>query len=324
MARSGPWSRRSLLAAAGAACAAAPLRLGAQAPLRLIVGTIPSDAGIGPVIAQRGGFYQRNGLDVDVQFMNSGAAMTAALIGGSLQIGGTPIMSLILAHAKGLTFQIVGPGNLYVSTKPSELLVVRKDSSIRNGADLNGKVVAAPALGDFFSITMRAWVDQNGGDSSTLREVELPTAATPAAIAAGRVDAAVLNEPTLSQTLNAGLTRVLGKPYDAIAPRFPIACNFAEADFINANRDAIVRFYRAMVQANRFGNAHPEQTAVWLAEVSHVDAATIDRGHREVLAEGIDVAAVQRVIDAAARYKAIDHTFDARELISPVVLGLKA
>jgi NitT/TauT family transport system substrate-binding protein len=178
-------------------------------------------------------------------------------------------------------------------------------------------------LGDFFSITMRAWVDQNGGDSSTLREIELPTAGTPAALAAGRIDAAVLNEPVLSQSLNDGLTRVLGKPYDAIAPRFPIACNFALTDFINANRDAIQRFYHAMLQGNVFGNAHPDQTAPWLADVSKVDVAKINRGHREVLAEGIDVALVQRVIDAAARYKAIDRSFDARDLISPAVLNLK-
>lgn len=323
MALSERWSRGSLLAGAGAAWVAAPLRLSAQSLTHLSVGTVPTDAGIGPVIAQRGGFYQRNGLDVDVQFMNSGAAMSAAMIGGSLQIGGAPIMSLILSHVKGLTFQIVGPGNMYVSTKPSELLVVRKDSPIRNAADLKGKIVAAPALGDFFSITMRAWVDQNGGDSSSLREVELPTAGTPAAIAAGRIDAAVLPEPVLSQTLNSGLTRVLGKPYDAIAPRFPIACNFALPEFINANRDVIQRFYRAMVAANAFGNAHPDQTAPWLADVTKVDAATILHGHREVLADGIDVALVQRVIDAAARYKAIDHGFDAHDLISPVVLNLK-
>lgn len=316
-------TRRSILAGAGAACAAVPLRAAAQSLTRLSVGTIPSDAGLGPTIALRGGFYRRNGLDVDVVFMNSGAAMSAAMVGGSLQIGGAPIMSLILSHIKGLPFQIVGPGNMYLSTKPSELLVVRKDSPIRSGADLNGKVVASPALGDFFSITMHAWVDQNGGDSKTLREIELPTSGTPAALVAGRIDAAVLNEPVLSQTLNDGLTRVLGKPYDAIAPRFPIACNFAMTDFINANRDAIQRFYRAMVQGNVFGNAHPDQTAPWLADITKVDVAKINHGHREVLAETLDVSAVQLVIDAAARYKAIDHTFDARDLISPVVLNLK-
>jgi NitT/TauT family transport system substrate-binding protein len=288
------------------------------------VGTVPTDAGIGPVIAQRGGFYRRFGLDVDVVFMNSGSAMSAAMIGGSLQVGGTTLMSLIASHIKGIPFQIIGPGNIYVSAKPSELLVVRKDSTIRNGADLSGKTVASPALGDLFSIAMHAWVDQNGGDSKTLREIELPTAATPAALDAGRIDAAVLPEPLLSQTLNAGATRVLGKPYDAIGTRFPIAANFALPDFVNANRDAVQRFYRAMVQANAFGNAHPDQTAPWLAEITKIDVATINRGHREVLADrGVVVSEVQRVIDAAARYKAIDRAFDARDLISPAVLNLK-
>jgi hypothetical protein len=40
--------------------------------------------------------------------------------------------------------------------------------------------------------------------------------------------------------------------------------------------------------------------------------------------EAIVVPNLQRVIDAAAKYKAIDHAFDARELISPYVLNIKA
>lgn len=310
-----------------ATCASMPFRVDAQSsnqPLvHLSVGTVPTDAGIGPVIAQRGGFYRRNGLDVDIVFMTSGSAMGAAMIGGSLQIGGTTIMSLIVAHAKGLPFQIIGPGNMYVSAKPSELLVVRKDSQIHSGSDLNGKTIGVPALGDLFSIATHAWTDQNSGDSRTLHEIELPTAAAPAALEAGRIDAAVLPEPVLSQALNSGLARILGKPYDAIAPLFPIAANFALPDFISANQDAIRHFYRAMVEAAAFGNAHPAQTAPWLAEITKVDAASINRGHREILSEGLIVSQVQRIIDAAARYKAIDRAFDARDLISPVVLNLK-
>jgi NitT/TauT family transport system substrate-binding protein len=256
--------------------------------------------------------------------MNSGSAMAAAIVGGALDIGGTTVMGLIAAHLKGVPFQIIAPASLYVSDKPSELLVVRKDAPIHTAADLNGKTIASPALRDLFSIATYAWVDQNGGDSRTLHEIELPTAATPAALQAGHIDAAVLSEPLLSQTVNAGLTRILGKPYDAIAPHFLIAAFFAQVDFINANKDAIQRFSRAMDQGNAFANAHPDQTAPWVAEVTKVDVATVNRGHRELFDETLIVANLQRVIDAAARYKAIDHAFDARELISPVVLNMKA
>lgn len=317
-------SRHGFLAGTGAALAWVPARLAAQALQHLTVGTAPIDAGMSAIIAEKAGFYQRNGLDVDVQVMNSGAAASAAVVGGALNIGGTSVMGLITAHLKGVPFQIVAPTSLYVSERPSELLVVRNDSAIHTAADLNGKTFASPALRDLFSIATMAWVDQNGGDAKTLHEIELPPAATPAALEAGRIDAAVLAEPLLSQTVNAGTARVLGKPYDAIGKRFMIACQFAMADFVNANRDAIQRFARATLQANAFGDAHPDQTAPWLAELTHVDVATINRGHRELFDDTLVPANLQRVIDAAARYKAIDHAFDAHDLISPVVLGVKA
>jgi ABC-type nitrate/sulfonate/bicarbonate transport system substrate-binding protein len=95
-------------------------------------------------------------------------------------------------------------------------------------------------------------------------------------------------------------------------------------DFINANRDAIQRFSRSIDQANAFANAHPDQTAPWVAEITKVDAATIMRGNRELFDETLIVGNLQRVIDAAARYKAIDHAFDAHDMISPVVLNLRA
>lgn len=317
-------SRGSFLGAATALCAAPPLRAGAQTPAHVVVGTAPIDAGIPPIVAQKAGIFKRNGLDVDVQVMNSGAAATAAVVGGALQATGTSVMGLITAHVRGLPFQIIAPASLYVSDQPSELLVVRKDSPIRTGADMNGKTIASPALRDLFSVTIHAWVDLNGGDSRTLHDIELPPAATPAALAAGRIDAAILNEPTLSQALNSGLARVLGKPYDAIAPRFMIAAVFAQADYINANKDIVVRLARSLLQANAFANEHPDLTAPWLAELTKVDVATIMHGHREQFDEALVPANLQKVIDAAARYKAIDRAFDARELISPVVAGVKA
>lgn len=324
MTASTPQSRRFFLSAAAAACLARPEGASAQALAHFSIGTAPIDAGSPPLVGQRTGIFRRNGLDVDVQVMNSGAAVSAAIVGGALNFGGSSVMGLITAHLRGVPFQIIAPASIYVSDKPSELLVVRKDSPISKASDLNGKTVASPALRDLFSIATHAWVDQNGGDSGTLHDIELPPSATPAALTAGRIDAAILNEPTLSQTLNAGTTRVLGKAYDAIAPHFLIAAEFGMTDFINANREAVQRLCRAFLQTNAFCNAHPDQTAPFVAELTKVDVATINRGHREMFDEAIVVPNLQRVIDAAARYKAIDHAFDARELFSPHVLSVKA
>jgi NitT/TauT family transport system substrate-binding protein len=304
--------------------AVAPLHADAQALPHLSVGTVPTDAGMPPVFAQRAGYFRRNGVDVDVQFMNSGSAMASAVAGGALNIGGTSVMGLITAHLKGVPFQIIAPATVYVSARAPEKLVVRKDSPIHTAADLNGKTIGSPSLSDLYAISTNAWVDQNGGDSKTLHQIEVPSASAPAMLDAGRIDAAVLPEPLLSQTVNAGTTRVLGKPYDAIGLHFLVAGFFAMPDFINLNIDAIRRFSRSIDAANAFANKHPDRTAPWVADITKVDVATILRGNRELFDETLIVPNLQRVIDAAARYKAIDHAFDAHDMISPVVLGLKA
>lgn len=314
-------SRRTFLAAAGALGAAAPVGLRAQALTHLVLGTAPTDSGMPPVIAQRTGIYRRNGLDVDVQFMGSGASLVAAVIGGTLQIGTSSTIGLVTAHAKGIPLQIVAPTSIYLSEKPGELLLVRKDSPIHTAADLSGKTIASPALGDLISTATFAWIDQNGGDAKTVHQVELPSAATPAALAAGRIDAAAMNEPRLSEAIQSGNFRALGKPYDAIAPRFLIACFVILADFGNTHVDAVRRFARSQHETNVFANAHQDQTALWLADIAKLDPAAIQRGGRAYFAETLAVSDVQHVIDAAARFKLIDHAFDAREMISPVVLN---
>ena len=52
--------------------------------------------------------------------------------------------------------------------------IVRKDSPIKTGRDLNGKTFAVPALMDLNQIAAMAWIDQTGGDSRTVKIVEIP------------------------------------------------------------------------------------------------------------------------------------------------------
>jgi NitT/TauT family transport system substrate-binding protein len=316
-------ARRTFLAAAAASCVATPAALRAQTTAHLLLGTAPTDSGMPPVIAQKTGIYRRNGLDVDVQFMGSGAALVAAVVGGTLQIGTTSTIGIVTAHTKGIPLQVIAPTAIYLSEKPGELILVRKETSIRSGADLNGRTIASPALGDLISTSTLAWIDQTGGDSKTVHQIELPSAATPAALAAGRIDAAAMNEPRLSEAMQSGNFRAIGKPYDAIAPRFLIACFVVLADYATTHVDTIQRFARAHHETNLFANAHQDQTAVWLSEVAKLDPEAIKRGRRANFADTLAVTDLQRVVDAAARFRLIEHPFDAKELISPAVLNLR-
>ncbi|MGA2394875.1 MAG: ABC transporter substrate-binding protein [Candidatus Lustribacter sp.] len=314
--------RSPFLAGIAASATALPRAAWAQA-LQLTVANAPIDSGMTPVVAERAGFYRKYGLDVQLVTMSSGAAVSAAVVGGSLQIGSSSLPGVIAAHTKGVPFQLVTPASVYISDHPSDVLLVRADGPIRRAADLNGKTIASPALHDLLSTTTLAWIDQNGGDSKTVHQIELPPSATPAALQAGRIDAAGVSEPRVSELVASGVGRVLGKPYDVIAPSFLISGFFALPDVIAANRDAIVRLARAHHDANVFANAHHDQTAVWLSEAANVELSAVQHAQRAFFADRLDPAMIQPVIDASAKFGLIDKSFSARDIISPVVATLK-
>jgi NitT/TauT family transport system substrate-binding protein len=311
-------SRAQFLAGAGAVAATSPIAALGQTA-RISVGSSAIDASMPLIVAQRQGFFTKRGLDVDV-VINSGAANAAAVAGGSLQFAAANLVTLFKAHLNGVAFQIVAPTSVYSSDNPTQVLLVRADSGFKSAADLNGKTISVTTIGDLLSVSTLAWIDQNGGSSSTVKLVELPPPAQAAALDSGRVQAAALAEPFLSSALSGGTLRIFGKIFDAIGPRFLEAAYFGMPDYINANRDTVRKFASAILEGSVFANAHQDRTLPYLVEVAKIDPAVAKRSRRELFAETLDPAIIQSEIDALVRLKILDRSFNAKEMISPAVL----
>jgi NitT/TauT family transport system substrate-binding protein len=147
---------------------------GAQAPLTVVHVASGMDDNAAPVLyAQRTGMFRRAGLDVQLEKMNSGAAVSAAVAGGSIDIGKSSLAGLLAAHQKGLPFTLVAPAGLYVSDRPYAALVVPLASALHGAADFDGKTIAVAGLRDIVVIATDAWIDQHGGNSASLKYIEL-------------------------------------------------------------------------------------------------------------------------------------------------------
>ena len=315
-------SRRVAVSALGGVLLSHVSPAGAQSTVTINIGATLSDDTTAHLYAVDAGLYRRAGLNVVLQPLASGAAIAAAVVGGSLQIGDSSLLGIVTAHTRGIPFQYVVPGHIYRHEAPTELLIVRKDSPIQTARDMNGKTLGVTAVKDLLSTVALAWIDTNGGDSKTVKQIEFPMAAMGEAFKAGRVDAANLIEPILSQLLGSGDYRVLGDANNAVADRYLASAYVTTAGYATANPGIIQRYARVMREANQFANAHPDMTAPLLSAWTHVDAATIVRGKRFFFAETLLPADIQPVIDTAAKYKLIEKSFDAREIISPLVLNL--
>lgn len=265
--------------------------------------------------AQDSGMFKRAGLNVQITRSNSGAAVSAAVAGGSIDIGKTSLMSLITAHLRGLPFVIVAPAGIYSADHPDVSMLVAKESPIQGARDLEGTTIGVPALSDLFTIVNAAFIDAAGGSWKSVHYLELPSASSADAIVAHRVDAATLAEPMLTEALTDGQLRSIGHPPSALAKRFIRAVWFTTRDFATKNAAIVAAFRRTAEQAGTYINVHPEALTASLAAFTGMDQQLVNRIVRGLSATHLDVDLLQPTIEAAYKYAAIPARFDAKELL---------
>jgi len=311
--------RRLLTAFAGALFLLSGSALAQNVMTIRVVGT-PNDGYKAIYYGVRAGIFQKYGLDVQPTMLNSGSAAVAALIGGAADLAYTSITAVIRAHDHGVPVQIIAPSSLYTSERPISSLLVLKDSPLHSGRDLNGKTVGSLALGDTYAISVLAWIDQTGGDSHTVKVVEIPVTAAIAALETGRVAATMVNEPNTTQALATGKVRTLAHPVDAIAKRFESGAFAVMAPAVTQNEAGWKRFAAAMHESQLYTNAHLPETVDLVASYTGIAPEDVARSVRFVDPEYVEARNLQPVIDVFAKYGITDRAFSARELISPAAL----
>lgn len=267
-----------------------------KTPLRVGAGNIESHAEA--YYARANGFFVQNGLDVDVQSLRNGAAIAAAVTGGDLQIGISSILQLAEARGRGIPLIVIAPGALHDGRiAHTTNLVVGPNSPITKASELNGKVVAVSTLNGLDQIIVDALVDKNGGNSSTLKFVEIPPAAAADAVLLGRVAAAQLAEPELSAA--GDRVRRLGDGEDAIAPRFVTSGWFTTIDWLANNKDVARRFATSIFAAGAWAMQNSEKAG----EVLQKTLGFADKRATQTYATSRDIRELSPLLTTAVKYK---------------------
>jgi len=310
--------RRDFIAAAAAVAASCGTRIATAepAPASLRMASNAADD-VTPVLwGIHTGAFTKAGLNVSITRMNSGASVTAAVIGGALEIGKSSVMPLITAHSHNLPIAIVAPGELWVSAAPITGLITAKTSPIATAKDLNGKTIATAALKDLSWLGTHAWLDQHGGDSQSVKFVEVPPSAMAEALVEGRADAATITNPNYAAALSTGKVKVIGYPSDGIAKHYLLTAWFATNDYIAKNAATIARFAQIVEQSAAYTNGHSNETIPMIADFSGIDPAALAHMVRGLCGTRLEPRDIQPVIDAAAKYQIIDRRFDAQEMVA--------
>lgn len=302
------------------ALAGRPAPLAAQPLPVLRIALIPGDISAEAYYAKDLGYFKKAGFDVEFTPITSGAAISAAVASGAVEIGFSNIISLAIAHEKGVPFTLLAPANLHVPTQVTAgILTVLKNGPIKTAKDLNGKIVAVNGLNNISSVSVQAYVDKNGGDWKSIKFIELPFPQMPEAVRTGKVDGASIdaaNEQLLVKP-DSDLRR-LSNVFDAVGSRFSPSSWFTSVAWADAHPAQVRAFIAVMAQAAAWANANHAASAEILSKYTGKTSAEIESVTRAPYGTKITPELVQPSIDAAAKYGLIKASFPATDLISPL------
>src|SRR5215211_1575587 len=106
--------------------------------------TVQDTAGVPSAFLEYGvekGFFKKRKLTVKVKPSQGGATVVPAVVSGSVDVGGSNLVSVLLAQGKGIPLKIVAPGT-FVQTDPKKdfsAILVGENSDIRSPKGLEGK-----------------------------------------------------------------------------------------------------------------------------------------------------------------------------------------
>jgi NitT/TauT family transport system substrate-binding protein len=285
------------------------------APETILVGASSDDVVRPLLYAVDAGLFKKAGLDVQLVKLSNGAAVAAAVAGGSIQLGKGSALTPVQAYAKGIPFIVTANLANYSSDSPNIAMVVQNSAPIHGPKDLVGKTIGMVGLNDSNTLGVYAWLEKAGVDLNSVKFLELGNSAGAAALEANRVDAMMFLDPALSAALTNPNLRVLAYPNDALGRRFSVGTMFGFASWVNAHRDEVARFNRALSTAEAYVATHENETKPLAAAYAGLELAQLQNVRPPTRTTGITTNDLQIVIDAAAKYKFIPKDFNANEMI---------
>jgi len=215
---------------------------------------------VAPVyLGQEQGFFEEQGIELELSAGQGGAAIIPGIVGGSLDVGFTNNLSLVIASATGLPLQVAASG--VDSTGDPALdpfTISTADDSITRPADLAGKRVAVNAVNSIGDAVVKASVEADGGDPSSIQFVELAFPNMTAAMTAGDVDAAWIVEPFVTIGAPQGV-RVLTTPLlDFTDIDVELSTYATSEQFAAENEDVLARFTTAMDQSLEYAQQNTD------------------------------------------------------------------
>ena len=276
---------------------------------------------LGPFwLAQDGGYFKAEGLDVDTVVAASGQASLAKSISGEADIAFSTYPPFFIAKSSGVADMQLVADATSVNPKTNAIVTV-PNSPVKTIFDLAGKKIAITAKNTASDLLTRSVMQDHGVDFSKVKWVLIPLPDIAAALQQGQADAAYLPEPYITQAAKtAGAIPVIDINTGA-SQDFPLTGYGATRKWVQDNPKTLAAFQRAMQKATHEATNDRASIEPLLVRFAKIDEDTAKLLTLPGYGSLLDSRRLQRVPDLLLQLGAIPHPIDANSMIGPQTRG---
>jgi NitT/TauT family transport system substrate-binding protein len=243
------------LLGAGSVAEAAKLRIGAH---RALMGSFE-------IVAHRGGFWKKQGLEYTIANFKQGKLMRNAIIQGNLDTGTTGFSPFSTAISRGARVTAIG---VTANICDTQHIVVPVKSKAKSLKDLKG-VTFANKKGTSTDFAFQTYViPAHGLKSSDFPLLSVRTTERIAAIVSGNAQAALVGDPMLEIAIQAGQIRSLENlcKYDKTR-----MMHVGNPDTLKKHPELYAKYFRGWLMAHKLLKENPDK----YAEIYHKDLVAL-------------------------------------------------
>lgn len=221
--------------------------------------------GFGPFyLAKEKGFFNDEGIDVNITVMEDAAQRKSAMINGSVDGLGDTVDLLVLSRDEGVPS--VSVVQIDESNGADGILTTNNINSVK---DLKGKKIAAQKnfVGESFLLYV---LSKNGMSPNDVEIIDTESGIAGSAFVSGQVDAAVTFEPWLSKAKERKDGKVLLSSADE--PGVIVDTLSINESYLEKNPEKVKKVVRAWFKALDYWKSHPEESNEIMAKYYNVSA----------------------------------------------------
>ena len=287
----------------------------ASKPEKIKIGYIPIADCAQLYVGIEKGFFKQEGIEIELLSLAGGAKILEALATGSLDIGFSNVVSLVLAKNSGLKFIALTGGPIEDSTHKEHAILIRKDSSIKTPKDLEGKTIALNTRRNIDDLFVREYLEKNNVNADKTKFVEMPFPNMENALLSGDVDAVASIEPFVTFALLHGESKILDYNYVVIEPKIEISTYVVSEDWLEKNKEMGDRFVKAFNKATDYALTHESEVRTIITKYTKLDQAQAQQIALPTFGKKLTVSELQKMVDKLFKRGWIDKTMDASLLV---------